>query len=158
MKRLVCTGIRFRLLGNKQLHSTHFKMVLALVVIQSFHVNLRNIQKTWIFEIWTNCIDGVMVSLLSSSVVDRLLSSSVVDRGFETRSGQTIDYKISIFLHYASLRSKSKNLLAQKQNNVSEWSDMSTRGLSVSIIKIQLYMLVWYKVDTIPLKCNLFSP
>ena len=101
---------------------------------------------------------SVVVRLLFSSVVDRLLSSSVVDRGFETQSGQTIDYKICIFLHYASLRSKSKNLLSQKQNNVSELSDMSTRGLSVSTIKIQLYMLVWYKVDTIPLKCNLFSP
>jgi hypothetical protein len=30
---------------------------------------------------------------------------------------------------HAALRSKSKDWLAQNQNNVSEWSDMSTRGL-----------------------------
>ena len=46
-----------------------------------------------------------------------MLASSVVDRGFEPRSGQTKDYAICICC------------LAGKQNNVSEWSDISTRGL-----------------------------
>jgi hypothetical protein len=70
-----------------------------------------------------NRIGGVMVSVLASSAVDR---------GFEHRSGQTKDYKIGICCFSAkhtALRKKSKDWLARNQNNVSEWSDMSTHGL-----------------------------
>ena len=66
---------------------------------------------------------GVMVSMLASSAVDR---------GFEHRSGQTKDYKIGICCFsskHVTLRSKSRDWLARNQNNVSEWSDMSIRGL-----------------------------
>jgi hypothetical protein len=68
-------------------------------------------------------IGGVMFSVLPSSVVDR---------GFEPQSGQTKDYQISICCFSAkraALRRKSKDWLARNQNNVSEWSNMSTRGL-----------------------------
>ena len=71
----------------------------------------------------TNHIGGVMVSMLTSSAGDH---------GFEPQSGQTKDYKIGICCSSAkhtSLRSKSKDWLAWNQNNVSEWSDMSTLGL-----------------------------
>jgi hypothetical protein len=77
-----------------------------------------------------------------------VLASSVVDRGFEPRLGQTKDYKIGICCFSAkhvALRRKSKDWLAQNQNNVSEWSDRSTRGLFfqwASTIKIQLSVLV----------------
>jgi hypothetical protein len=60
-----------------------------------------------------------------------VLASSAVDRGFESRSGKTKDYEIGICCFsakHATLRRKSKYWLAQNQNNVSEWSDMSTRG------------------------------
>ena len=70
-----------------------------------------------------NCIGGVMVSILTSSVVDR---------GFEPRPGQTKDYDIGICCFsakYAALRRKSKDWFARDKNNVSEWSCMSTRGL-----------------------------
>ena len=70
-----------------------------------------------------NCIGGVMVSVLDSSAVDR---------GFEPWSVQTKDYKIGICCFsakHAALRSKSKDGLARNQNNVSEWSDTSIRGL-----------------------------
>ena len=70
-----------------------------------------------------NCIGGVMVSVLASSEVDR---------GFEPWSVQTKDYKIGICCFsakHAALRSKSKDWLAPNQNNVSEWSDRSIRGL-----------------------------
>ena len=70
-----------------------------------------------------NCISGVMVSVPASSAVDR---------GFDSRSGQTKDYKIDICCFsakHAALRRKSKDWLVQNRNNVSEWSDMSTRGL-----------------------------
>jgi hypothetical protein len=61
-----------------------------------------------------------------------VLASSVVDRGFEPRSGHTKDYKIGICCFsakHAALWRKSKAWLARNQTNVSEWSDMSTRGL-----------------------------
>jgi hypothetical protein len=61
-----------------------------------------------------------------------VLTSSAVDRGIEPRSSQTRDYKIGICCFsakYAALRRKSKDWLDRNQNNVSEWSDMSTRGL-----------------------------
>ena len=61
-----------------------------------------------------------------------MLASSVVDRGFDTQSGQTKDYKISICCFsakYVALRKKMKDWLAQNQNNVSEWNDMSTSRL-----------------------------
>ena len=80
-------------------------------------------------------------------------ASSVVDRGFESRLGQTKDYKIGFCCfsakhvavrrkskdwldrnqnnvsEHAAVRRESKDWLARNQNNVSEWSDMSTRGL-----------------------------
>jgi hypothetical protein len=48
------------------------------------------------------------------------------------QSGQTTDYKIGICCFsakHATLRRKSKDELAQNQDNVSEWGDMSIRGL-----------------------------
>ena len=65
-------------------------------------------------------------------VMVSVLTSSAVDREFESRSGHTKDYKIGICFFSAkhtALRRKSKDWLARNQNNVSEWSDMSTRGL-----------------------------
>ena len=70
-----------------------------------------------------NRIGGVMVSVLASSVVDH---------GFKPHSGQTNYYKIGICCFsakHAAIRRKSKYWLVQNQDNVSEWSDMSTRGL-----------------------------
>jgi hypothetical protein len=60
-----------------------------------------------------------------------MLASSVLDCGFEPRLGQTKDYKIGICCFSAkhtALRRKSKDWLARNQDNVSEWSGMSTRG------------------------------
>jgi hypothetical protein len=51
------------------------------------------------------------------------VTTSAVDRGFETRSGQTKDYKIGICyfsVRHASLRRKNKDWLARNMNNVSE--------------------------------------
>jgi hypothetical protein len=86
-----------------------------------------------------NSIGGIMVSLLTSSVVDR---------EFEPRSGLTKDYKIGICCFsakYVALSRKSKDWLAWNQNNVSEWRDMSICGLLfqwASTIQIQLSVLV----------------
>ena len=68
-------------------------------------------------------IGGVMVSVLASSATES---------GFEAQSYQTKDYKIGICCFnakHAALQRKSKDWLARNQNNVSEWSDNSTRGL-----------------------------
>ena len=64
------------------------------------------------------------------------------------RSGQILDYKICIryfFNYHVSLKNKIKDWLAGNQENVSEWSDTSVRGLlfqRASTMKIQLSMLV----------------
>jgi hypothetical protein len=68
-----------------------------------------------------NCIGGVMVSVLASSVVDC---------GLEHQSSQTKDWNIGICCFYAkhaALRSKSKDGLSQ--NNVTDLNDTSTHGL-----------------------------
>jgi hypothetical protein len=77
-----------------------------------------------------------------------VLASSAVDRGFEPRSGQTKDYKIGMFsssAKHAALKRKIKDWLVRNQNIVSEWGDMSIRGLLLqraSTIIIQLRVLV----------------
>jgi hypothetical protein len=61
-----------------------------------------------------------------------VLASNAVDRGFEHGSCQTKDYKIGICCFSAkhtALRRKTTDWLARNQDNVSEWSDMSIRGL-----------------------------
>jgi hypothetical protein len=78
-----------------------------------------------IFTIYFSCnrIDGVMVSVLPSSVINR---------GFEPRSDQTEDNKIGIgclAAKHTVLRRKSKDWLAQNQDNVSECGDMYTHRL-----------------------------
>ena len=68
-------------------------------------------------------IGGVMVSMLASSAVDR---------GLELRTGQIKDYEIGICCFsakHATLRRKGKDCLAQNQDSVSEWGDMSIRRL-----------------------------
>ena len=60
------------------------------------------------------------------------LAFSAVDRGFEPRSGQTKDYQIGMCCFsakHAALRRKSRYWLAQSQDSISEWGDMSIRGL-----------------------------
>ena len=52
---------------------------------------------------------------------------------------------------HAARKSKIKYWLARNCDNVSEWSDMSTRGLLFQwaiTIKIQLSLLVWYNTKT----------
>ena len=72
------------------------------------------------FFLGTNCIVGVMVNMFAMSAVDHT---------FKPHSGQTTDYKIGICCFsakYTVLKSKSKDSFAWIQDNVCEWSDMST--------------------------------
>jgi hypothetical protein len=72
------------------------------------------------------------------------LVSSAVDLGFEPPSGQTKTLKLvfAVFLvNTQHLGVRVKDCLARNQDNVSEWSNMSTRGLLfqwASTLKIQL--------------------
>jgi len=81
-------------------------------------------------------------------MISVLASRPLIDFGIEPRSDQTKDYKIGVCCFSAkhtSLRSKSKDWLAQNHDNVLEWSDLSTCGLLfqwANTIKIQLSMLV----------------
>ena len=64
------------------------------------------------------------------SVMVSVLASSAIGCGYELRSCQTKEYKIGICrfsAKNAALRRKSKDWLARNQNNVSEWSDLSTQ-------------------------------
>ena len=81
-------------------------------------------------------------------VVVIVFTSSAIDREFEPWSDQTKDYKIGICCFsakHATLKRKNKDWLARNQDNVSEWGDMSIRGLLFqwdSTIKIHLSVLV----------------
>ena len=69
----------------------------------NFRIKVGNVQIVYC----SNCVGGIMVSVLVSNVVDR---------EFETRSGQTKDYKINICCFSAknvALRRKSKDWLAR---------------------------------------------
>ena len=64
-------------------------------------------------------------------IIEGVLAWSEVVCEFETRLGYSKDYKICIWCFSAkhtSLRSKSKYWLAQNQDNVCKWSNISTYG------------------------------
>ena len=75
---------------------------------------------------------AIVVLIRINGVMASVIASSVVDRGFKPRSVQTKNYKISIVFfsakHVASRR-KSKDWLARNQYNVFEWDSMSIRVL-----------------------------
>ena len=82
-----------------------------------------------IVNLLINC--DITTKSMGVMVTGSMLALSTVDRGFESRSGLTKDYKIGICCissKNTALKSKSKDWLALVQNNVSEWSDMSTCG------------------------------
>ena len=98
--------------------------------------------------VWKRICAGFFIVLLIYVLLLEIQSSRGVNRGFEPRSGQSKDYKIGIYCFSAKhtpLRRKSKDWWTMNQNNVSQWNDMSTRGLLsqwASTIQIQLSVLV----------------
>jgi hypothetical protein len=61
-----------------------------------------------------------------------MLASCEVDRRFKSQSGQTKDYRIGNYCFstkHAVVRRKSKEWLARNQEIVSEWGELSIRGL-----------------------------
>jgi fucose permease len=78
------------------------------------------------------CCGRSCVRASVSGVVVSVLASVVVDRVFEPLSGQSKDYNIGICcFSYVTWTSKNKDWLARsnKENNVFECGDMSTRGI-----------------------------
>jgi hypothetical protein len=81
-------------------------------------------------KFWLNKL--IKIGNRISSVMVSVLASSAIYCGYETRSCQTKEYTIGICCFSAknaSLRRKSKDWLARNQNNVSEWSYISTQWL-----------------------------
>ena len=60
-----------------------------------------------------------------------MLASSVVGRGFESRLGQTKDYKIDICFFSAKSAVYTRDWLGQNEYNVSKWSHMLAHGMFV---------------------------
>ena len=100
-------------------------------------------------------IGGVMVSLLTLSVVDR---------GFQPWPGETKDYKTCCFTaKHVPLKCNNKYGFGQNQDNESEWGDMSYSGQlfqRASTITTKLSVLIWYKANistissTLPSSCH----
>ena len=83
--------------------------------------------------------NNIIITILChiGGVMGRLVSWNVVCAW----SVRLKDYKIGICCFsakHATLRSKIKDCLAQYQNNVSEWSKMSTADLTNCLFGIQL--------------------
>ena len=118
--------VRFSSLNKSYCNVVHSSLLCALICTRflynscQYHL-LKHILRRCLlnYQTFVNRIDGVMVSVLASSEVDHEL---------EPRSGQTKDYTIGIccFSKHAALRRKSKDWLGRNQNDVSEWSDIST--------------------------------
>jgi hypothetical protein len=90
---------------------------------------LKDNKKKWLNFLKKN---KIKIGNRIGSVMVSVLASSAIDCGYEPRSGQTKEYKFGICCFSAkkaSLRRNSKDWLARNQNNVSEWSDISTRWL-----------------------------
>jgi hypothetical protein len=70
-------------------------------------------------------VTSLMFMIFILIYIPKSPNQNTVFTGYEIiQSEQT-----SFFAKHAALRRKSKDWLARNQNNVSEWSDMSTRGL-----------------------------
>ena len=72
--------------------------------------------------LWLSCICGEMVSVLASSAVDRRFEP----RWITLKTMKLISVASSLSMQRSGERA---DWLARNQNNVSEWSDMSTHGL-----------------------------
>ena len=111
--------------------SFHSITVILFHMIYCLYLKTQISNSVYTARFWNNLLHVRSQNRIGGGMVS-VLASSVVDRGFESRSGQTKDFKIGICCFsakHAAFRRKSKDWLARNQNNVSEWSDMSTRGL-----------------------------
>ena len=89
-----------------------------------------------------------------------VLVSSAVDHRFEPCSGQTEHYKIGICCFsakHAALSSKSKYWMTRNQDNMSEWSDISTCRLALWKSNKVCWSTVQSRHHHHSIKCNLFS-
>ena len=141
-KKLLC----YRSFGGVELGWNHKSLTLYISRATVTNINIYTKHAHICFNSTKHIIIKESVNRIGDVIVS-VLASSAVDRGFEPRLGQTKDYKICICCFstkHPALRRKSKDWLARNQNNVSEWNDMSIRGLLFqwdSTINIQLGML-----------------
>ena len=90
----------------------NLKILLCILQCLSYTMYKEIITMTFdsYFYFAFDCISGLMVSVLTLSVIDR---------EFESQSSQTID-KICFYAKHTELRRKNKDWLARNQDNVSE--------------------------------------
>jgi hypothetical protein len=117
-----------------------------ILVVYVVKISREHIPYNLIFTTNSN----MMAYILSTSICRYIstFSTCALKLSLGNKKGQTKDYEIvicSFSTKHAALRQKRKDWLARNQNNVFEWSDMSTCKLLfqwASTIKIQLSMLV----------------
>ena len=129
---------------NQHVHPTqdvpfyHFYFVCSFLIVSAF-VHFVSICLFVGPKLYPNRIDGVMARRA------RLECGRLWIR---VSSNQTKDYRIGMCCFctkHAALRSKNKYWLARNEDNVCEWSDMSTNRVLfpwTSTIKIQLSVLI----------------
>ena len=106
----------FFLLQFEICHQKWFVLIVVLVKLLNIHVYSY-------FQSSINLIGGVMFGVLASSDLDHRIESWL---------GQTKYNKTGFGCfpaNHTALRNKSKDWLARNEDNVSEWSNMSTHGL-----------------------------
>ena len=99
--------------------SSYFNMMIVNIDIE---VNI-------LYKLCTIFVSCAFLVTIICGVLFCVLASSAVEHGLEAQLSQIKDYKIGICClstWHATLRSQSKNGLAQDRDNVSEWSEIST--------------------------------
>jgi hypothetical protein len=120
MDQILCT--------RRIILSTNFLLIYSWHGIIALFYLWFLLYEPFTISLYRTCMNGI------GSVMVIVIASSVVDGGFDHRSGQTKDHEIGMCCFsakHAALRKKSKYWFVRNQNNVSEWTDMSTHWLLV---------------------------
>jgi hypothetical protein len=123
----------------------------AILSLRDIWKKFRSIIEFILMTKWKSYQKSLII--LQNGVMVSVLTSCVIDRRFKLCSSQTKDYNIGICCF-----STKHTVLRSKSN---KWSDIPTCVLLFQWavnLKIQLSVLVYYKVDIISWKCKLFSP
>ena len=102
--------------------SFHSITVILFHMIYCLYLKTQISNSVYTARLWNNLLHVRSQNRIGGGMVS-VFASSVVDRGFESRSGQTKDFKIGICCFstkHTALRSKNKDKLALNQGNVSE--------------------------------------
>ena len=96
-----------------------------------WETEITNTQNDYIFISSVICMFFLPLNLLNriGGIMVSALALIAVDCGFGSNQRLSMIGIFCFSSKHATLSKKSKDLLSRNQNNVYEWSDMSTRGL-----------------------------